>query len=78
MAYKVGVIDTKIDLTIIDDARVNSTGMNAILKCMTSLDHKARGIFMHALNDKGHACYVERTSTGEKHYSVIAVRLTAD
>lgn len=74
MEYTVVVIDNDINLVIIENALVNSSGMNAFLKHMTALNRNQRATFMYDLIEKGAATHF--VDEGEaKPYIISATRI---
>lgn len=75
MEYKVVVVDDFINLVIIENALVNSNGMNAFLKHMTTLNRNERAEFMYKLIEKGVANHFTKQGDA-KTYNISATRIT--
>lgn len=72
LPYVVMVIDEKLNQPIIEDALVNSAGLSAILRNMTSFDQRGRSEFVRELTETGSAEHVAGAEDS-KYYSVAAV-----
>ena len=53
LPYEFMIVDEELNISIIEDAMTNSTGMNAILEKFCNMNQTARGIFMKRLNEGG-------------------------
>lgn len=71
MEYTVTIFDAKLNFRIVEDAKTNSTGMNAILTRFTDLNRNQKIKFMRALNAEG---YSEHTSNEDdtQRYNISA------
>ena len=53
MEYEVKIVDEKVGQVILEDGKVNATGMNALLTFFLDLNRHHRLIFMERLEVKG-------------------------
>lgn len=70
--YEVTVFDTLVQLTIIDQASMNGTGLNAILNWATQMRAQERDIFMQHIAGHGKAQYDPQP--GER-YKILAKKV---
>lgn len=75
-SYTVQVKDEKAGIVIIENAYVNSTGLNALLQHMLDLSKHHRNIFMTGLNTDGTRVYSSR-GYHPKPYTLSAIKVVS-
>ena len=75
LAFKIGVVDTQLNRTIISEARADRHGVLAILENLTTLEARDRNKFVRELIGLGVATHEPVAGATDYPYAITAMKL---